>query len=58
MAKESQAQPPHHSVCRPITENPSGIEAKGCAMTIESISAEHYVAVRGQLPQGAPHLGR
>ncbi len=33
-AKESQAQPPHHSVRVPITEKPSGMAEKGWAMTI------------------------
>jgi hypothetical protein len=34
MAKESQAQPPHHSVVLLLTEKPKSRVANGCARTI------------------------
>src|SRR5665213_2705759 len=33
-ANESHAQPPHHSVAVPMTENPRGTAENGCAMTM------------------------
>lgn len=35
-ANESQAPLPHHNIEAPMTENPSGVAANGCAITMRS----------------------
>ena len=56
MANESHTQPPHHSVCVPLTENPKSIVPNGWARAMAPVVVEHEVALVVQRAQAGPHL--
>ena len=58
MANESHTQPPHHSVCVPLTENPKSTAPERVGERDGARVIEHEVALVVQRAEAGPHLVR